>query len=110
MEKQTNIPALRFPEFIGEWEKKKLGEVFSIFNGYAFPSNESVDNGVIWVKIADVGIQEMKKENISYLPIDFKNKYSKFLLKKGDFVVALTRPVLGGKLKIAQIDNFFNDP
>ena len=27
MEKQTNIPALRFPEFKGEWEKKKLGEV-----------------------------------------------------------------------------------
>lgn len=27
MEKQKNIPKLRFPEFTGEWEKKKLGEV-----------------------------------------------------------------------------------
>jgi hypothetical protein len=25
MEKQMNIPQLRFPEFKGEWEKKKLG-------------------------------------------------------------------------------------
>jgi type I restriction enzyme, S subunit len=27
MEKQMNIPPLRFPEFEGEWEMKKLGEV-----------------------------------------------------------------------------------
>jgi type I restriction enzyme S subunit len=27
MEKQLNVPKLRFPEFKGEWEKKKLGEV-----------------------------------------------------------------------------------
>lgn len=28
-----NIPKLRFPEFIGEWEKKKLGEVADITTG-----------------------------------------------------------------------------
>lgn len=27
MEKQLNVPILRFPEFKGEWENKKLGEV-----------------------------------------------------------------------------------
>jgi type I restriction enzyme S subunit len=27
MEKQKNIPKVRFPEFTGEWERKKLGEV-----------------------------------------------------------------------------------
>jgi hypothetical protein len=30
MSKHKNIPTLRFPEFIGEWEKKKLGEVAEI--------------------------------------------------------------------------------
>ena len=34
MQKQNNIPQLRFPEFKGEWEKKKLGEVA-----------ESIDSG-----------------------------------------------------------------
>ncbi len=29
----VNTPKLRFPEFEGEWEKKKLGEVFSISAG-----------------------------------------------------------------------------
>jgi len=31
--KQSNIPKLRFPEFEGEWEKKKLGEVADIGRG-----------------------------------------------------------------------------
>ena len=27
MEKKKNTPKLRFPEFTGEWEEKKLGEI-----------------------------------------------------------------------------------
>lgn len=90
------------------WEEKKLGEVFSIFNGYAFSSSSSVDIGTVWVKIADVGIQKMKKESLSFLPKVLLEKHSKYILKKGDFVIALTRPILNGKLKISMIDDFFN--
>ncbi|WP_158980956.1 MULTISPECIES: restriction endonuclease subunit S [unclassified Flavobacterium] len=103
-----NVPKLRFPGFDGEWEKNTLGEAFTIFNGYAFSSTSSVDEGVLWVKIADVGIQEMKKNNLSYLPASLKEKHKKFIISKGDFVVALTRPILNGKLKIAQINSFFD--
>ena len=109
MEKIKNIPKLRFPEFSGEWEKKKLKKIFSIFNGYAFSSNDTVKEGVLWVKIADVGIQEMKTDNLSYLPSYLLEKHEKFVLKKGDFVIALTRPILNGRLKIAQINDFFNN-
>ncbi|MGG7034459.1 MAG: restriction endonuclease subunit S [Flavobacterium sp.] len=101
-------PKLRFPEFDGNWEIKKIEEIFSIFNGYAFPSNASETEGVLWVKIADVGIQKMKFDNLSYLPISFSEKHRKFKLSKGDYVIALTRPILDGKLKIAQINKFFD--
>lgn len=33
MEKKKNTPKLRFPEFKGEWEEKKLGEIFRISAG-----------------------------------------------------------------------------
>ena len=33
MEKNKNVPKLRFPEFTGEWEEKKLGEIFNISAG-----------------------------------------------------------------------------
>jgi type I restriction enzyme S subunit len=106
--KKTLFPQLRFQEFDGEWKNTNLGEAFTIFNGYAFASSSSVEDGVLWVKIAEVGIQEMKKNNLSYLPISLKEKHKKFILTKGDFVVALTRPILNGKLKIAQINSFFD--
>lgn len=104
---------LRFKDDNGKefpkWEKKKLGDVFSIFNGYAFSSEDSTSEGVLWVKIADVGIQEMKRDNLSFLPSDYLEKHKKFILKKGDYVIALTRPILSGELKIAPIDDFFNN-
>jgi hypothetical protein len=31
IERSRNTPQLRFPEFQGEWEKKKLGEVAEIY-------------------------------------------------------------------------------
>lgn len=103
------VPRLRFPEFEGKWDKEKVGNVFSIFNGYAFSSSDSVDEGCLWVKIADVGIQKMKTDNLSYLPKSFTVKHSKFLLKENDYVVALTRPILSGELKVARINEFFNN-
>ncbi|MBV2195355.1 MAG: restriction endonuclease subunit S [Flavobacterium sp.] len=104
---------LRFKDENGKefpnWQKKTLGEIFSIFNGYAFASEDTVTEGILWVKIADVGIQEMRKENLSFLPYDYFEKHKKFILKKGDYVIALTRPILSGELKIAVIDDFFNN-
>jgi type I restriction enzyme S subunit len=109
MEKQKNIPLLRFPEFTNEWDKKELEKIFSIFNGFAFSSSDATEEGALWVKIADVGILEMKKDSLSYLPTGYVQQYKKFLLKEGDYVVALTRPILNGRLKIAKVDNYFND-
>lgn len=98
-------PRLRFSEFKSELRKLKARDVFSIFNGYAFSSNDSTVAGVRWLKIADVGIQKIKHDNLSYLPKHYEIQYSKFTLKKGDVVIALTRPVLGKKLKISIIDD-----
>jgi len=92
-----------------DWESKKLGDIFTIFNGYAFSSDDSIENGVVWVKIADVGIQRMKQDNLSFLPSEFLDLYRKFILKKGDYVIALTRPILNGELKLAPVDDFFNN-
>lgn len=105
------VPAYRFPEFRedGEWEEKTIEQVFSIFQGYAFSSTDSVSSGARWLKIADVGIQEMKHDSPSFLPETFKEEYKRFLLKKGDYIMALTRPILDMKLKIAQVDDKCNN-
>ncbi len=105
------LPKFRFEEFEddGEWQLKTIEDVFSIFQGYAFSSKDSVSTGTRWLKIADVGIQEMKHDTPSYLPAPYKDEYQRFLLKKGDYVLALTRPILGGKLKIAPVDETYHN-
>jgi type I restriction enzyme S subunit len=102
--KKGLFPQLRFKGFDGEWDNRRLDEVFSIFNGYAFSSAQSQESGCRWVKIADVGINEINHDSTSFLPIEFKVQYPKYLLKEGDFIVALTRPILNGRLKISKVD------
>lgn len=102
-------PKLRFPEFKTEWKNSSFEEEFSIFNGYAFKSIDSTSEGARWIKIADVDINKISHDSPSFLPIDYIKKYDKFILKEGDYVVALTRPILNKKLKIARIDNLSND-
>ncbi|WP_193073310.1 restriction endonuclease subunit S [Pseudomonas sp. FME51] len=86
----------------------KLGyptELVSLFSGFAFKSTDAVDAGVRWLKIANVGIGEVKWDNESHLPEHFQEYYNKFYLQVGDIVVAMTRPTLGNHLKIAKIKN-----
>jgi type I restriction enzyme S subunit len=105
------VPRYRFPEFEndGEWVEKTIEQVFTIFQGYAFSSSDSVSSGIRWLKIADVGIQEMKNDTPSFLPPNFQEEYKRFLVKKGDYVLALTRPILSGNLKIAPIDQLYHN-
>ena len=107
-EKQI-LPKIRFKEFEKKYSETMLKKAFSIFNGYAFSSRDAQEQGARWVKIADVGINEMKIDNPSFLPKTFIQKHSKFLLRKGDFVVALTRPIINKHLKIAQINDSFDN-
>lgn len=101
-------PKLRFKEFDGNWTLQNLGDSFSLISGYAFPSSASADSGAKWLKIADVGIQEMTPNNPSYLPLEYLEKYSQFIVNKYDYVIALTRPILNKKLKIAKVGDFYD--
>ena len=101
--KKALVPKLRFGEFEAEWKRNTIKELFQFFNGYAFSSKDASEKGVRWVKIADVGVNQIRNENKSFLPESHSKKHDKFLLKEGDYVVALTRPILSGKLKIARV-------
>ncbi|WP_312751258.1 restriction endonuclease subunit S [Psychrobacter sanguinis] len=85
------------------WNRVRPSEVISIFNGFAFKSSDAKDTGTKWLKIANVGIGQIKWDTQSFLPEIYADEYSNFLLKEGDIVVALTRPTLGDKLKVARI-------
>ncbi len=46
MSSKTNTPQIRFPEFSGEWEKKRLGEVAEVEKGKQLNKSELTDVGI----------------------------------------------------------------
>ena len=56
MEKNKNVPKLRFPEFNGEWEEKKLGEIAEIVTGNTPPTanNEYYNGECLFVSPYDI--------------------------------------------------------
>jgi len=91
----TSIPS--------DWEIVNSGQVIKYFGGNAFNSDDNCATGIKWLKIANVGIENTKWDEVSFLPKEFINTFKKYLLKEGDVVMALTRPILDNKLKVAQI-------
>ena len=79
------VPELRFPEFEGEWEEKKLGEVAEINPKSEIPKEflyidlESVESGIITKKL-----KTMNKNNAP--------SRAKRLLKHGDILYSTVRP------------------
>ncbi|RCW94924.1 restriction endonuclease subunit S [Marinomonas foliarum] len=89
--------------FVGEWVNVAIGDVVELFNGFAFKSSDALEMGCKWLKIANVGIGEIKWKDSSYLPENYQSEYKKYFLKVGDIVVAMTRPTLGNQLKISRL-------
>jgi len=86
-----------------EWEVLKSKDVIQFQGGAAFSSKDQCDEGVKWLKIANVGVGKAKWGTESYLPYSFLESNQNYKLSTGDVVMALTRPILNKKLKICKI-------
>ncbi|WNF91287.1 restriction endonuclease subunit S [Vagococcus fluvialis] len=86
------------------WEQRKLSEIVILYGGNAFKSSDSKKEGTRWLKIANIGFNRIDWSTSSYLPKEYWEKYEEYQLKKNDYVMALTRPILNGTLKISKID------
>lgn len=71
----------------------KLGDVCDLVNGYAFKSNDYVEqSNTLNCRMSNIrpdGRCDMMYSP-KYLPDDFAKKYSDFLLKDGDLIIAMT--------------------
>jgi len=89
MEKKKNVPVLRFPEFSGDWEKKKLGEITTqMQSGVSRKLNDS-----------DIGLPILRSNNIQnegldvtdikywYLKDDQGVNLENYYLKENDVLV-----------------------
>lgn len=89
-----------------DWNLIKFNNLVDLLGGNPFSSKDLVDEGIPWLKISNVGIGKINWKNIDYLPKEYIKKFCKYILVSEDLVIALTRPVLNHKLKIAKLTSY----
>ena len=91
------------------WVERPLEDVASILNGYSFKSGDfSAKRGVKCIKITNVGVREFVCESDGELPESFAAEYAKVSVKKGSIVLALTRTIISGGLKVAIVPDEYD--
>ena len=87
-----------------EWEMVELGEIATVISGFSFSSGDFKDNeSVKSVKITNVGVNKFVETNKDCLPLKYLTTHSKFIVNKGDIVIALTRTVISEGLKVCVV-------
>jgi len=91
------------------WVQRPLETVATILNGFAFKSTDfSPKKGAKCIKITNVGVREFVCESDGYLPDGFAAEYDAVSVKKGSIVLALTRTIIAGGLKVAVVPDEYD--
>ena len=70
---------------------RKVNEYFEVISGYAFSSKDYTDVGVKLIRISNISkYGELLYTEMSKLPIEYQDKYSKYLLKNNDIIIGMT--------------------
>ena len=72
------------------YPREKLGDYIDVLSGFAFKSKDFSDSGVPVIKIKNISPPVVTLEDISYVPESIAFKNPRYILKKGDVLIALT--------------------
>ncbi len=78
------------------WHNCKLGDVLTIQNGYAFPSNEYKRVGIPLIRQSNLAGNKVSLNNCVYLEGKYATKKKDFILRKGDILIGMSGSI--GKL------------
>lgn len=86
-----------------------LSKLVEFISGYAFKSGDfSVETGVKPIKITNVGVKEFSESEDEFLPVSYQQKFDKFSVKENDIVIALTRPIINGGVKVCRVPESYS--
>ena len=87
------------------WKVKQIGNFCKVQGGYAFKSSDYQKNGIKLFKISNVSFGKTVWVETSFLSTSYIEKYSEYLLMPGDLLMAMTRPIVSGGIKITRLRN-----
>ena len=86
------------------WKSYVGNEILNVQGGYAFKSDDYKDEGVLLVRIGNIGNGNFIFKDVIYIPNRFQLTHSNFQLWKGDVLMGLTGDL--GKICILRNGNF----
>ena len=86
-----------------------LLKLVNFISGYAFKSGDfTSESGVKPIKITNVGVTEFSESAEEFLPTGYEIEYQRFAAKANDIVIALTRPIINGGLKVCRVPESYS--
>lgn len=98
----TKFKKTEIGEIPEEWEVNS--KFINIKSGFGFKLKEYVYDGIPLIRINNVMYGKIIDDELSYLPEEYIESYKEFVLKKGDILLALNRPITNNRLKIGIVD------
>lgn len=75
------------------WKKKKIKELCDFQNGYAFNSNDYVNNGFPIIRMSNISVNgelNLNTNNTKFFPKENIDKVKQYFLKENDVIIAMT--------------------
>ena len=84
------------------WKIETLNNVAKIVSGFAFKSSDFASEGIPVIKISNIGYSEFIWKDQQFLSKDFLKTNPDFVIKGGNLLLALTRPITNNTTKICR--------
>ena len=85
-------------------DQVELKYISELLPGYAFPSDNFVsEDGVKLLRGINVGVGEIKWEDVEMWPSEKVEQYEKYLLEPHDLILGMDRPWIGSGLRLAKM-------
>ena len=98
-----------FADLTKSYSELPLVKLVEVTSGYAFKSGDFTSGtGVKPIKITNVGVNDFSENADGFLPVEYGSKFQKFAVKTNDIVIALTRPIINGGLKVCRVPESYN--
>jgi type I restriction enzyme, S subunit len=93
-----NVPALRFPEFEGEWMRKSIGTIATKVGSGSTPSGgEKVyqESGIPFIRSQNVNDDKLILDNVSYISEEINKKMKGSIVRPKDILLNITGGSIG---------------
>lgn len=94
------MPALRFPEFEGEWEKRKFGTLNEIIDSLHQTPKEYIEVGYAMIRVTDVNDGNLNIEKCLKVSKDIFNEFTKRYSPKKDDIIMSRVGTCGATIKL----------